>query len=244
VGWLIVWALLALGPGGAAAQSPVAPEVHAWATRYHEDPARLDGLRSRMLEAARTDGSLDNLLALARISFIWGDVRAPNAEAKLEAYDQGRQAAQRATELAPRSALAHFWYGATTGRWGQTKGVMRSLFLLPSLKRAVETSLELDPRFPPAYALAGNVYYEVPAAVGGDLDRAEAMYRKGLQLSPRFTAMRVGLARVLIKKGRTAEARRELQAVVDEQAPENPADWTLKDVRHARDLLATLQGRS
>jgi hypothetical protein len=25
-----------------------------------------------------------------------------------------------AVELAPASAAAHFWYGANTGRWGQT----------------------------------------------------------------------------------------------------------------------------
>jgi tetratricopeptide (TPR) repeat protein len=218
--------------------------VQTAATRYHEDPARLDSLRARVLEAAKADPRIENLLALAHISFIWGDVRAQNAEAKLEAYEQGRQAAQRATEMAPKNALAHFWYGALTGRWGQTKGIMRALFLLPSLKRAVDTALELDPRFPPAYALAGNVYYEVPAVAGGDLDRAEEMYRKGLQLAPRFTAMRVGLARVLIKKGRTTDARRELQAVVDEQAPENPADWTVKDLRNARNLLASLRDKS
>jgi len=241
VGRLVLFALLVLGPAAAAAQSPLVAEVETWARRYHEDPARLDSLRQRMLEAAQADPHVDNLLALARVSFLWGDIRATGTEAKLEAYDQGRQAARRATELAPRSAAAHFWYGATAGRWGQTKGVMRSLFLLPSVKRAIDTALQLDPKFPPAYALAGNVYYEVPALVGGDLDRAEEMYRKGLQLAPRFTGMRVGLAKVLIKKGRPAEARRELQAVLDEQAPDNPADWTLKDRREARDLLATIR---
>ena len=35
----------------------------------------------------------------------------------------------------------------------------------------------------------------------------------------RFTGLRVSLARTLIKRGASAEARRELQAVLDEKAP-------------------------
>jgi predicted Zn-dependent protease len=88
------------------------------------------------------------------------------------------------------------------------------------------------------------VDFEVPSALGGDVDRAERMFRTGLGLDPRFTGMRVGLARTLIKQGRVAEARRELQAVLDERAPANLADWTMKDSRRARELLDSLQGRS
>ena len=36
---------------------------------------------------------------------------------------------------------------------------------------------------------------------------------------PKFTGMRVGLAKTLIKKGRIEEARHELQAVLDEKEP-------------------------
>src|SRR5262249_38235886 len=139
---------------------------------------------------------------------------------------------------------AHFWYATNAGRWGQTKGVLRSLFLLPEVKRGMETALELDPRFPPAYSLAGTVYYEVPGLFGGDLEKSEALFRKGLEVDPRFTGLRVGLARTLIKRGRAAEAKRELQAVLDEKAPSNVADWTLKDSREARALLDSLGGRS
>jgi len=127
------------------------------------------------------------------------------ALAAIEAYEQGRQAAKRAAEAAPKNARAHFWYATNAGRWGQTKGVERSLFLLPEVKRGMETAIELDAR---------------------------------------FTGLRVGLARTLVKRGRVAEARRELQAVLDEKAPPNVADWTLKDSGEARALLDSLKGRS
>ena len=235
---LVLWI-----PVGASAQSPLAAEVRALATRYHLDPGRVDTLRAAMTQAAQADSHVDNLLAVAQIAFLYGDIRAKTPEEKLEAYEQGRQAARRAVELAPRNARAHFWAATNAGRWGQTKGVLRSLFLLPEVKRGMETAIELDPRFPQAYVLAGTVYYEVPGLFGGDLEKSEALFRKGLEIDPRFTSLRVGLARTLIKRGRPDEARRELQAVLDEKAPSNVADWTLKDSRVARALLESLPGR-
>jgi Tfp pilus assembly protein PilF len=122
--------------------------------------------------------------------------------------------------------------------------MMRSLYLLPTVKDAMQTALALDPGYAPAYALGGNIYYEVPVYVGGDLDRSEAMFRKGLELDPRYTNMRLGLARTLLKKGRKADARRELEAVLREKAPSNPADWVVKDVPQAKALLAEMKEHS
>ena len=226
------------------AGSSLVGELRSVATRYHENPQKLDELKAALEKAADTDPDVDTLLALAQACFLYGDVRAATENAKLAAYDRGRQAAKQAIALAPKSAPAQFWYGANTGRWGQTKGVMRSLFLLSTVKEAMQTALALDPGYAPAYGLGGTIYYEVPGFAGGDLDRSEAMFRKGLEIDPRSTNMRVGLARTLLKKGRTAEARRELETVLGETSPSNPADWTMKDVPQARALLSGITERS
>ena len=226
------------------AVSPFVAELAGFFTRYHEDPPRLDVIRAGLEEAVKTDPDVPNLLALAQACFIWGDIRATTEEQKLQSYDCGRQAAQRAVELEPKNVWAHLWFAINTGRWGQTKGVLRSLFLIPTVKREIDTVLELDPNLPPAYSLAGNVYYEVPGPLGGSLQTAERMFRKGLELDARFTSLRIGLAKVLIKQGRVAEARQELQRVLDERHPENLADWTMKDSTRARALLDTLNKSS
>lgn len=243
---ILVAALLAL-PAAAAAAGPLSPlvaELEALQARYHEAPERLDALRTGLRELVARDGRVAHLVALGQLSFIWGDVRATTREQKLEAYDEGREAARRAMELEPRNAAARFWFATNTARWGQTRGVVRSLFLLPTVQGEIRAVLELDPGFTGVYSLAGNVYYEVPRLLGGDLDRAEEMFRTGLAQDPRFTGMRVGLAKTLIRKGRVAEARRELQAVLDETAPRNLADWTVKDVPEARKLLESIRNRS
>jgi tetratricopeptide (TPR) repeat protein len=244
--WSLPLALLtALLPLAIAhAQSPLVAEVETVASSYHNDPTRLDHLREGLERTITTDAHVENLVALARVSYIWGDIRAMTEDQKLAAYDRGRQVAKRAIELAPRHVEARFWYALNTGRWGQIRGLMRSLFLLSTMQEEIHTILRLDPKFTPVYLLAGHVFYEVPRLLGGDLQKAEEMFRKGLAQDPHFTAMRVGLGKTLIKLGRVPEARRELLSVLRENAPSNPADWALRDTSEARELIESLKSKS
>ena len=182
-------------------------------------------------------------MTLSYVYFLVGEVRATTADDKLAAYDKGREIGKRAVELAPRDPEAHVWYGINTGRWGQTKGIMRSLFLLPTVREEVDATLALDPRNLRALALSGNVFFEVPRIAGGDREKAEQQFRKALEIDPHFTVARVDLARVLIAAGRHADARRELQRVIDERQPNNIADWTVKDLPRARELLESIKGK-
>ncbi|HZF03477.1 MAG TPA: tetratricopeptide repeat protein, partial [Patescibacteria group bacterium] len=130
-----------------------------------------------------------------------------------------------------------------TGRYGQTKGIMRSLFLLPTVQREIDTILSLDPKNVRAHSLAGNVYMEVPRIAGGDRARAEDHFKKGLAIDPRFTVLRVDLARLYIATGRYPEARQELTRVLEERAPRIVADWTVKDAPRARTLLESIKDK-
>jgi len=238
---LLAIVLIALSAVPAHAQSPLLGELDVAATQYHKNPAQLDRLRGGLEHAVATDPHPANWVGLSRISFLWGDIRATTREQKLEAYERGRQAGQRAIDLAPRDATARFWYATNTARWGQTNGVVRSIFLVPTVREHLAITLELDPSFAGAHLVLGYVYYEVPGLLGGDLDKAEESFRAALRQIPTFTTARVGLARTLARKGKIAEARREAQAVLDETAPSNLADWTVKDTRDARKLLEALK---
>jgi hypothetical protein len=227
----------------AYAQSPLVAELETVATSYHIDPTRLDHIREGLEQTITTDSRVENLVALARVSYIWGGIRATTDDEKLAAYDRGRQVAKRAVALAPTHVEGHFWYALNTGRWGQVKGVVRSLFLLPTVQEEVHTILQLEPEFTPVYLLAGYLLYELPRVLGGDLQKAEKMFRKGLEQDPHFTAMRVGLGKTLIRLGRAPEAQRELLSVLEEKAPSNPAEWVLNDSREARELLEPLKSK-
>lgn len=224
--------------------SPLIAQLDRAAAHYHVDPAQLDRLRASFERAVASNPAPEYWTGLARISFLWGDVRATTRDEKLGAYDRGRHAGRRAVELAPRDAAAHFWYATNTARWGQAYGVVRSLFLLSTVREHLAIALHLDPGLTGAHVVTGYVYYEVPGLLGGDLDRAEESFRTALAQVPGFTAARVGLARTLARKGKVDEARREAQAVLDERSPSNLADWTVKDTRDARQLLAGLKDRA
>jgi tetratricopeptide (TPR) repeat protein len=233
---------LLLLPPRALAETPVA-EARALIARYHEDLTAIDRARDLLDAALTRESQVETMITLSYVSFLWGDVRATTTDEKLAAYARGRELGQRAVELAPRNHDAHLWYAINTGRWGQTKGVLRSLFLLPTVREEIEILLQLDPRSVRAHSLAGNVDMEVPRLFGGDTERAEAHFKKGLAIDPKFTVLRIDLARLYIATGRSAEARRELRRVIDETAPTVVADWTAKDLPRARKLLESIRDR-
>ncbi len=239
---LALVALLA-APVGAAAQPPLDQRVRALLERYDEDLKRIDQARDLLEDALARERPVELLTLASHVHFLYGDVRATTPADRLAAYARGRELGQRAVELAPRSEEAHLWYAINTGRWGQTKGVMRSLFLLPTMFEELDAIFAINPRSVRGHALAGNVYFEVPGLFGGDRKKAEEHYRKGLEIAPHFTVLRVDLARLLIATGRAAEARRELTRVVAETNPSSLADWTVKDRPRARELLESLKGK-
>ncbi len=234
---------LVLGAAASAwAQSPV-EAARALVARYHEDPAALDRARDLLDAALAKDRKVETMAMLSYVQFLIGDVRATTPEQKLAAYDRGREIGKRAVELAPQSHDAHLWYAINTARWGETKGVLRSLFLLPTIREELGILLELDPRSVRAHILAGNVLLEVPGFAGGDRAKAEEHFKKALEIDPRFTNARVDLARVYIADARYADARRELFLVVNETSPSVVADWTVKDAPRAKKLLESIKDR-
>jgi tetratricopeptide (TPR) repeat protein len=238
---MVLLVLLALAVP-AAAMTP-ADSARALVARWHEDPANIDKARDLLEAALAKDRQVDTMVMLSFVYFMVGDNRAKTDEEKLAAYDKGREIGKRAVELAPRNAEAHVWYGINTGRWGQVKGIMRSLFLLPTVREEIDASLALDPKNLRALVLQGNVFLEVPRLAGGDREKAEASFRKAVEIDPHFTNARIDLARVHIINGKYAEARRELQKVLDEKTPQNVADWTVKDAPRARQLLESIKGK-
>jgi tetratricopeptide (TPR) repeat protein len=240
---LLVVALVLAAASAAWAQTPV-EAARALVARYHEDRAGLDRARDLLDAALAKDRRVDTMVMLSYVQFLVGDVRAVTPEDKLAAYDRGREIGRRAVELAPKSHDAHLWYAINTARWGETKGVLRSLFLLPTIHEELTILLGLDPRSVRAHTLAGNVLLEVPGFAGGDRAKAEEHFKKALEVDPRFTNARVDLARVYIADARYADARRELQTVVAETKPTVVADWTVKDAPRARKLLESIKDRT
>jgi tetratricopeptide (TPR) repeat protein len=240
----VLVALACVAPAGA---EPALEQVAPLIERFHEEPARLDRAReiveARLREtpdAAAPAAAAELLALLARIHLLDGDARATTREAKIAAYERGREAGRRAVALAPDSDRAHLWFALNAGRLAEANGIMQSLAALPALKRESALLLRLNPRLPEAHTLAASLAAELPRLLGGDREAAERHFLEALRLAPGMTGARVELARLYIASGRHADARRELIRVLDETAPRHPAYWALRDLPRARALLDAL----
>ena len=240
--WLAGGITAALATVAASPASPPVDAARALLQDFRSDPARIDRARDLLEAAVSRDEAVDTptLVTLSRAWFLYGENRAASEEARLAAYDRGRVVAERAIARAPGDAEAHLWCAINLGSWAAVKGLVRSLLTLQNIRREVETVLRLDPNNVDAHVMAGSLDREVPAILGGDKAKAEEHFKTARKLAPHLTGARIELAKLYIKMDRLAEARQELQGVLDEATPTDRSRWELTEVPQARVMLRSL----
>jgi tetratricopeptide (TPR) repeat protein len=240
--WLAGGITAALATLAASPASAPVDAARALLQDFRSDPARIDRARDLLEAAVSRDEAVDTrtLVTLSRAWFLYGENRAASEEARLAAYDRGRVVAERAIARAPGDAEAHLWCAINLGSWAHVKGLVRSLLTLQNIRREVETVLRLDPDNVDAHVMAGSLDRELPALLGGDKAKAEEHFKTARKLAPHLTGARIELAKLYIKMDRLAEARRELQGVLDEATPTDRSRWELTEVPQARVMLRSL----
>jgi tetratricopeptide (TPR) repeat protein len=246
--------LLLSWSGNLAAQTTAPPPTaasphHAFGTiayaqdadALYADRANLDsarqaaGLWTSALE--RDPGSFDPAWKLARMCY-WLGGHAPQPERR-GFLERGIIAGRQASAAAPQRPEGHFWLAANMGALAESFGLRAGLKYRKSIREELETVLRLDRAFMEGSAdrALGRWYHKVPGLLGGSHTKAEEHLRASLRYNPHSAIGHLFLAELLMDKGRTREARIELQAVLDaplsnEWAPE---DQSYKD--KARALL-------
>jgi hypothetical protein len=146
------------------------------------------------------------------------------------AYEQGSEWARRAIVLASGTERAHFLLAINSGRLAEMKGGVRALPLATKIREESETVLRLNPASVDGLILAASLAAGMPAVMGGDHARAEALFKRALQLDPHQSSGRLELARLYIVTRRWHDAERELQAVVDDPTPTDVSRWTVSEL--------------
>ena len=178
---------------------------------------------------------------LARADY-WLGGHVPQSESRA-IYEEGIAAGKRAIALQGNRPEGHFWVAANMGAMAESFGLRQGIKYRKPVKEALETVLRLDPAFMQGSAdrALGRWYFKVPGLFGGSDKQSEAHLRASLKSNPNSTASHFFLAELFLDNGRKAEARTELQTVLD--APLDP-DWTPEDrefKEKARKLLASLK---
>ncbi len=176
----------------------------------------------------------------AETSLRLGDL-ATTAPAKLALYEKGQAFADDGIARDARCGDCWFWRGANLGRFGETRGVLNSLFGLNDVRNAFAKALEIDPKNDDAVLSLAIVDQKVPGFAGGDIKRAESTMRRVLKASPGFTRAMLDLAELLWERGENDEARRWAQKAIDEKNPLHAGSRRKFDLKRARSLLAAWQ---
>jgi tetratricopeptide (TPR) repeat protein len=238
------------GGGGvpAARQEDAAPRASqdvADADALYADRANLASARRAAelwnAELARDPNQFNAAWKLSRADY-WLGRHASGAEAR-RLYEQGIVAGRKASALQPNRPEGHFWTAANMGELAESYGMRQGIKYRSAIKQELETVRRIDPAYLAGSAdrALGRWYARVPRLFGGSRKQAEEHLRASLKYNPNSTLSHLFLAELFLDDGRTDEARRELQTVID--APLDP-EWTPEDREHkekARKMLAGLK---
>ena len=224
----------------------VAPSAQLLATadelyRHRDDPASAQQAADLWAHAAADGKDFDASWKLARALY-WLGTQGPVADRRA-ALDRGVKAGEQAAALDESKPEGHFWLAANMGALAESFGVSQGIKYRTRIRSELERVLAIDEAWQQGSAdrALGVYYHRVPGLFGGSDSKAETYLRKALTFNPQSTATLYFLADVLIARGKKAEARQMLQAVLD--APFDP-NWTPEDKdfkRKAQDRLDKLK---
>jgi tetratricopeptide (TPR) repeat protein len=193
---------------------------------YNQNYNRIDETVSMTEEILKRDP--DNVPALIFLSRVWltyGYVKARTKDDLIRVFENGKEAAKKAIDIDPRNADAHFFYVANLASLGDTKGLFNSLFMLPEVRRELETVLELDPNNVNGLAMTGALYLYLPSILGGDLHISEVYLKRSVSLNPHISSSGLYLAANLKRQKKYDEALEVLRGILNDKEPDFYPDW-------------------
>jgi tetratricopeptide (TPR) repeat protein len=180
---------------------------------------------------------------LARVCFILGDLE--DAKAPRQAYyEKGKAYAEFLVREQPAAVQGHYWLALNLAGLADVGGMLQGRQLLPLILHELQRSLALDETYDHAGAhrVLGRIYYEAPRPPFsvGDLQKSLRHLTAAARLAPEVAANHLYLAQTLIRLGKTAEARQELELVLNSTRPAVQPQDLRDDQSKARRLLAEL----
>jgi tetratricopeptide (TPR) repeat protein len=152
-------------------------------------------------------------------------------DVQTELFQKGIDWSKKAIALNPKGAGGHFWLGVNNGKYGESRGILKSLFLVGPIKDEMNQVIAIDPAYEHggAYRVLGRMFYKLPGFAGGGADKSIANLKKSLEYAPNVSTTHIFLAESYIKQKDYQSAKNELNfvlkaAVVPGLEPEFQAD--------------------
>ncbi len=153
-------------------------------------------------------------------TLFWLGVYADNKSQKEKYFADGVEWGKKAVKAFPESGALNFWYAMHLALFSVAKGILKSLFNAPVIRKHGQKALDLDEAyfFGGPLRLMGRSYHKAPA---GNLDKGIELLKKATEMHPDFLYNHLFLADAYISKGKRGDARELLRSII---AAPDPAE--------------------
>ncbi len=181
---------------------------------------------------------------LSRILYYIGAHKESKKE-KRTIFLQGIYYAKRAVELEPEKPGGYYWLGVNYGVYGEARGVLKSLFLLDDIKRAMNKVIELDRSYEDGGPdrVLGRVFFKVPGFAGGSKKKSLEHFQKSLEFGPNDPLTRYYLADTYLALKEIDNARKELDFILNMESDDRCVSGVNDNNRNAKEMLKKKQFR-
>ncbi len=209
---MLLFALLAGGMWGNEMLLEKADALHDEGRYTQEFTLLKDALPKA--ETDREKGEIYWRLSRANLEIVNQEKRDGSPKAKLLAgFDRGVAFADKSLHYEAGNYNAYYWRSANTGRWGETKGIVNSLFKAPSMRDDLEKAINNNPHHGDSYYVLGRLYYAVPGIISfGNVIYAVSLARKAIdnqekKTRPYHYSYYLALGKDLLKRKWSASKR-------------------------------------
>ncbi len=157
-------------------------------------------------------------------------------------YEKAMNYGKEAVKLNPNGVEGHFWLGVGYGKYGEVRGVLKSLFLVDDIKKEMNEVIELSENYDcgGAYRVLGRLYFKLPGFAGGSKKKSLMYLKKSKEICPENPLTRIYLADTLRKLKRKEEAKKELKWVLESKFPEDEEPEREIYIKEAKKVLKKL----
>jgi|Deesub1362B_J571_1020462.scaffolds.fasta_scaffold00002_295 tetratricopeptide (TPR) repeat protein len=164
---------------------------------------------------ALLDNKYEAYWRISRILYYIGD-HSEKKKDKKSYFSQGIYYGKRAIELEPNRPEGHYWLGVNYGKYGEVRGVLKSLSLVKPIKQEMNKVIEIDRSFEDGGAdkVLGRVYFKLPGFAGGSKEKSLEHLLKAKEIGPNDPLTRLYLAETYLALDEIDKARQELEFVL------------------------------
>ncbi|MFW6139813.1 MAG: tetratricopeptide repeat protein [Acidobacteriota bacterium] len=179
----------------------------------------------------QTENKYEPFWKLSRLLYYIGE-HTEDKKGKKNIFSQAVYYAEKAIQLEPEKPDGYYWRGVNNGKYGETRGVLKSLSLVKPIKNDMNKVIELDPEYEDggAYRVLGRVYFKLPGFAGGSQEESLKLLKKSIEFGPNDANTRLFLGETLLNMKEIEKAREELEFVL---SLENDPLWK-SDVASAK----------